>query len=378
MVGGSALAVGPGWVLMTPPSPLAAANTVQSAPTKQEKTQLFTVQVTGTVVNLRAGPGLDHAVLGQVRQGDELPITGSSRTGNGCILELGGESRWIYADLTDIDADVRWELAVVTALPLKIEGEFDNQLVHWEGAYRLEQWGSTVGAVFTTTRSPVPDFARTEPEVLLTVPEGLRPALNIEWEIEAWPVGVDGQPQESSSAARRLPCRCPRTARSATWSRHRGQAWDICGIRHVWRGRGLAPTPMFVNAISPSDGLWFPFSEWETRIPPRRVQASPGSIWPLSRTSRPPAVSRGPRGCGSPQCRGPGRTPRIKNCEDHKYGALAGSGSATRTATGDSACAIGFFCHGWPLFSPFRRSPAGRSVGVHPQTRGLTDRSSLG
>ena len=101
-----------GWVLMTPPSPLAAANTVQSAPTKQEKTQVFTVQVTGTVVNLRAGPGLDHAVLGQVRQGDELPITGSSRDRQWLHLELGGESRWIYADLTDIDADVRWELAV--------------------------------------------------------------------------------------------------------------------------------------------------------------------------------------------------------------------------------------------------------------------------
>ena len=38
----------------------------------------FTVQVSGTVVNLRAGPSLEAPILAQVQEGDKLPVTGIS------------------------------------------------------------------------------------------------------------------------------------------------------------------------------------------------------------------------------------------------------------------------------------------------------------
>ncbi len=47
-------------------------------------------------------------------------------------------------------------------------------------------------ASFMTTRSPVQHFARQKPVPLFTIPEGFRPVLEIEWDVEDWPVLSDG------------------------------------------------------------------------------------------------------------------------------------------------------------------------------------------
>ena len=56
-------------------------------------------RVTGTVVNLRTGPGTDHATAGQVR------VTG--RNADGSWLQVADPTTrlWLYGPLTDIDAD---------------------------------------------------------------------------------------------------------------------------------------------------------------------------------------------------------------------------------------------------------------------------------
>ena len=55
--------------------------------------------MTGTVVNLRTGPGTDHATAGQVR------VTG--RNADGSWLQVADPTTrlWLYGPLTDIDAD---------------------------------------------------------------------------------------------------------------------------------------------------------------------------------------------------------------------------------------------------------------------------------
>ena len=76
-----------------------------------------TVTVTGSQVNLRRGPGTDHAIDGQVRAGDELRVTG--RNADGTWLQVmhpvaTGELVWIYGALTDIDAAIAETLADAT------------------------------------------------------------------------------------------------------------------------------------------------------------------------------------------------------------------------------------------------------------------------
>ena len=65
------------------------------------------IQVTGTVVNLRAEPGLSHAVRGQARQGTNLVVQGRSADDAWLAVtapEGSAATLWIYADLTDVGA----------------------------------------------------------------------------------------------------------------------------------------------------------------------------------------------------------------------------------------------------------------------------------
>ena len=84
------------------------------------------VTVTGSVVNLRTGPGTDHATAGQVRAGDQLHVTG--RNADGSWLQVAhpaatGELVWIYGPLTDIDGATVATLAVAVQVEVAVEIE---------------------------------------------------------------------------------------------------------------------------------------------------------------------------------------------------------------------------------------------------------------
>ena len=70
----------------------------------------------------------------------------------------------------------------------QVEGEFLNQAINEEAWYRLYQTGATVIATVQVNSSPVQYLARTRPAILFTIPEGFRPAEEVIWEVEGWPV----------------------------------------------------------------------------------------------------------------------------------------------------------------------------------------------
>ena len=74
--------------------------------------------VTGTVVNLRQGPGTGHAIAGQARQGDALHATGRNADGSWLQIEDPANPAghvWIYGPLTDIDGATVQTLVDVSA-----------------------------------------------------------------------------------------------------------------------------------------------------------------------------------------------------------------------------------------------------------------------
>lgn len=76
--------------------------------------------VTGTVVNLRAGPGTAFAIAGQVRAGAVLQAVG--RNADGTWLQIADPQApdrrlWIYGPLTDIAPAARAQLPTVPARP---------------------------------------------------------------------------------------------------------------------------------------------------------------------------------------------------------------------------------------------------------------------
>ena len=88
-----------------------------------EAPERVTATVTGTVVNLRTGPGTNHPTDGQVRAGDRLAVTG--RNADGSWLQVMhpvkvGEHIWIYGPLTDIDAAAVQTLTEVTTAEIEV------------------------------------------------------------------------------------------------------------------------------------------------------------------------------------------------------------------------------------------------------------------
>ncbi len=77
-----------------------------------------TVRVTGTVVNVRAGPGLDFPVRMQVRRGDALLVQALNDVGDWLQIAdpTGSEERlWIHASLTDWAEQHQVDLLAVAA-----------------------------------------------------------------------------------------------------------------------------------------------------------------------------------------------------------------------------------------------------------------------
>ena len=78
-------------------------------------------------------------------------------------------------------------------------GFYRNLAENHAGAFHLRREGNAVYATFRTDRSPVQSLARDQPEALLTVPVGFRPAVDVIWEVSARPVRTDGTPRPDPS-----------------------------------------------------------------------------------------------------------------------------------------------------------------------------------
>ncbi len=98
----------------------------ETPPAPEPEPSLPAVTVTGTVVNLRQGPGTDHPTAGQVRAGDQVHVTG--RNADGSWLQVAdphtAEGRlWIYGPLTDIDGATVATLKVAAQVEVTVEVE---------------------------------------------------------------------------------------------------------------------------------------------------------------------------------------------------------------------------------------------------------------
>ncbi len=98
----------------------------ETPPAPEPEPSLPAVTVTGTVVNLRTGPGTEHGIDGQVRASDQLHVTG--RNADGSWLQvmhpvITGELVWIYGPLTDIDGATVATLEVASQVAVAVEIE---------------------------------------------------------------------------------------------------------------------------------------------------------------------------------------------------------------------------------------------------------------
>ena len=89
---------------MPEPTPEPTPETVAPTPEPEPRTEaLERVTVTGTVVNLRAGPGTEHAIDGQARAGDRLNVTGRNADGSWLRIENPNATGKTGVDLRAVD-----------------------------------------------------------------------------------------------------------------------------------------------------------------------------------------------------------------------------------------------------------------------------------
>ena len=114
---------------------------------------------------------MQYAVLGQVQEGDRLPVTGISPNRTWLQVQTEAARRWIFADLTDVTAELRADLAEVAAPAL--EGSVSAS---------TGQSSSAAPAKPAATATPVP-----APETVYHAPgtydRALYPGLRYEWEL---------------------------------------------------------------------------------------------------------------------------------------------------------------------------------------------------
>ncbi|MFN3331798.1 MAG: SH3 domain-containing protein, partial [Caldilinea sp.] len=75
-----------------------SASTSADAPVAETITEPTAI-VTTAVLNLRAGPGTDFALLGRVVQGNRLPIVGRSADSTWWQVKVAGGDAWVFGEL---------------------------------------------------------------------------------------------------------------------------------------------------------------------------------------------------------------------------------------------------------------------------------------
>ncbi|MCD4776652.1 MAG: SH3 domain-containing protein [Candidatus Aegiribacteria sp.] len=58
------------------------------------------ITVTGSIVNLRSGPGTCYSILGQVQEGDSLQVTGGIDDWYRVYIPCMSLFAWVYSPLT--------------------------------------------------------------------------------------------------------------------------------------------------------------------------------------------------------------------------------------------------------------------------------------
>ena len=78
----------------TPEIPTATPEPPTPEPTPTSDRAAFTVA--STTVNVRSGPGTNYSVIGQLRQGQTLTITGKNPSGDWWQFDFGGRQGWVF------------------------------------------------------------------------------------------------------------------------------------------------------------------------------------------------------------------------------------------------------------------------------------------
>ena len=175
------------------------------------KAHSMQVVVVGPGQNFHTEPNSQSATEEWARPGQWLEIMTRLETEEGHWVQVKGH--WQDFAVGDVSTFLDWRrwleeshlapagIPFVTSGAV-VEGRYGYQDLHPESGYRLQRTGATVIATFQVQSSPVQFLARTSPAILFTLPEVFRPAEEVVWEVEGWPVEIDDKAPAALTSSR--------------------------------------------------------------------------------------------------------------------------------------------------------------------------------
>ena len=171
------------------------------------------VVVMGSAQKLHYRPSSQTATKEWARPGRWLEIVSRQETPEGSWVQVKGH--WDDFGTGDYAVPFYWRMwlkdphLVPAGFPLVtfgsvVEERYLRQDFNLGSRYRLQQTGSTVIATFEVESSPVQYLARTQPATLFEIPPEFRPAEEIVWEVDGWPVDDGGPNTKDSTGPRRF------------------------------------------------------------------------------------------------------------------------------------------------------------------------------
>ena len=70
-----------------------------------------------SLMNVRAGPGLTHNILGGANQGERFPVTGKNQSGDWWEIDFNGQKGWVFGELVTLENVSTVALAQVIPTP---------------------------------------------------------------------------------------------------------------------------------------------------------------------------------------------------------------------------------------------------------------------
>ena len=87
----------------TVPATATVPPTATTEPSPTPKAAEAKLTVANATLNVRGGPGTNYPVLGQVRQGQEFPITGKSPAGDWWQFDFEGQPGWVLGTMVTVN-----------------------------------------------------------------------------------------------------------------------------------------------------------------------------------------------------------------------------------------------------------------------------------
>lgn len=147
------------------PQPSSTPEPTATQPALTASSSLFVTS--NFLVNVRSGPGTEYTILGKLRSGDAVDITGKLADSSWLRVNFNGQEGWVLASLFDVSGDLTTAQEAVAGTSAVLRSGATTSTTSSSGS-TTDQFGDVVGT--TTGNVNLRSIPSTQGDVILIIP----------------------------------------------------------------------------------------------------------------------------------------------------------------------------------------------------------------